>query len=99
MSNILITAARLARAHALKRQIEHHNIILGDYAELPVLAGHALFEPLPHPQSDSYVHEFLTLCLHLNVSRVYLLDETECLALKAAVALFDEYAIELNFVP
>lgn len=42
MSNILITAARLARAHALKRQIEHHNIILGDYAELPVLAGHAL---------------------------------------------------------
>jgi hypothetical protein len=99
MSVVLITGARLPHAHALKRSITEHEVFMGDYYELPKLpSGEALFVQLPAPQSPSYIHQFLALCLKLQVSKVFILDALEFKLLEPARQLFEEYAIDFEYV-
>ncbi len=99
MSVVLITGSRLPQAHALKRSIIEHSVIMGDYYELPKLpGGEALFVQLPAPQSPSYIHQFLALCLKLQVSKVCIVDAAEFKLLEPARQLFSEYAIDFEYV-
>ncbi len=99
MGVILITGARLPQAHALKRSITEHQVIMGDYYDLPTYPGSVdLFENLPSPQSPSYIHQFLALCLKLQVSKVFIVDELEYMFLEPAKQLFLEYAIDFEYV-
>jgi len=99
MSVVLITGARLPQAHALKRSITEHVVVMGDYYELPKLPGdEALFVQLPAPQSPSYIHQFLALCLKLQVSKVCIVDALEYKLLEPARQLFSEYAIDFEYV-
>lgn len=99
MGVVLITGARLALAHALKRSITEHTIIMGDYYELPNLPNNEpFFVQLPAPQSPSYIHQFLVFCLKLRVSKVCILDALEYKLLEPARQLFSEYAIDFEYV-
>lgn len=99
MSVVLITGARLPQAHALKRSLIEHTVFMGDYYDLPKLPGdEPLFIQLPAPQSSSYIHEFLALCLKLQVSKVFILDALEFKLLEPARQLFEEYAIDFENV-
>lgn len=94
--SILITSATSARAHQLKTKLNTDQIILGDYADIPVF----MLQPgkmikLPNPASDTYTHEMLTLCLDNNVTRLYTLNEQEYQVLAAAAQLFNEYGIQI----
>jgi hypothetical protein len=99
MSVVLITGARLPQAHALKRTLLLDNVIMGDYHDLPTYPGSVkLFENLPNPQLPSYTHKFLALCLRLQVSKVFIVDELEFKILEPAIQLFVEYAIDFEYV-
>lgn len=99
MSVVLITGARLPQAHTLKRTLLMDNVIMGDYHDLPTYPGSVdLFENLPSPQSPSYIHQFLALCLKLQVSKVFIVDELEYKILEPAKQLFVEYAIDFEYV-
>jgi hypothetical protein len=94
--NTLITAAASAEAYRLKNQLNKHNIILGDYLELPAfMLGSANMIRLPNPASLSYAHEMLTLCLDKKINTVYALREEELTNLVKAEQLFEEYGIEI----
>ncbi|AYL96652.1 hypothetical protein [Mucilaginibacter celer] len=96
---ILITAATSAQAYQLKNKLEGHDIILGDYQELPefmVKTGRMI--TLPKPASASYTHEILTLCLDKEVDTVYLFRPDETALLLKAETLFNEYNITLQVV-
>ena len=99
MTAVLITSARLPQAHAFKRSLIEHTVFMGDYYDLPKLPGdEPLFIQLPAPQSSSYIHEFLALCLKLQVSKVFILDSLEFKLLELARQLFEEYAIDFEYV-
>ena len=99
MSVVLITGARLPQAHALKRTITEHRVIMGDYYDLPTYPGSVeLFLNLPSPHSPSYIHQFLALCLKLQVSKVCILYALEYKLLEPAKQLFSEYAIYFEYV-
>jgi hypothetical protein len=94
----LITAAATAEAHKLKNKLKADHIILGDYLELPafMLTSRNMVR-LPHPDSPSYAHEMLTLCLDKQVEAVYALRAQEKNALNGAEQLFNEYGIKIAF--
>ena len=92
----LITAATSARAYKLKNSLNTENIILGDYLELPtIMLKNSAMIKLPHPNSTSYAHEMLTLCLDKQIDTIYPLGENERLLLDEAKQLFNEYGIEI----
>ena len=92
----LITAATSAQAYKLKSSLTPENIILGDYLELPaILLKNAGMIKLPNPQSASYAHEMLTLCLDKNITTIHALNELEEANLKPSETLFAEYGIEI----
>ncbi len=92
----LITAANTSSAYQLKNSLNNENILLGDYLELPeflVKSGKML--RLPDPQSFSYTHQVLALCLDKNIDTVYALRKAEIDLLLASKQLFDEYGITI----
>ena len=96
----LITAANSAKAHQLKSQLNAVNIILGDHLDLPafmVSSGNLI--RLPNPESNTYTHEMLTLCLDKQINSVYVVRAEEEYLLKEAEQLFNEYGIEIVFSP
>ena len=94
--NILITAANSVHAQQLKNKLDSANIILGDYFDLPsFMLGTANMITLPNPESVSYAHEMLTVCLDKNITTIYLLRNKEIECLSVAKQLFNEYGIEL----
>ena len=94
--NILITAANSASAYKLKNQLSNDNVIMGDHLDLPdfMLKPGKLIR-LPDPNSVSYTHEMLTLCLDLGVGAIYLFREPEIELLLKAETLFNEYNIKI----
>ena len=93
---ILITAANSAPAYKLKNKLNGDDVIMGDHLELPAF----MLKPgqlirLPDPQSSSYTHEMLTLCLDLGVEAVYLFRAPEIALLQQAGVLFNEYNITI----
>jgi hypothetical protein len=92
----LITSANSAQAYNLKNKLNSAEIILGDYLDLPafMLASSKMIK-LPNPDSISYAHEMLTLCLDRQIDTIYALRQEEQGALKTAEQLFNEFGIAL----
>jgi len=93
---ILITAANTAAAYQLKSSLNSESILLGDYLELPgLLVESGKILVLPDPQSSSYTHQVLALCLDKNIDTVYALRKPEIELLLASKQLFHEYGITI----
>ena len=93
---ILITAAVSAEAYSLKKTLNTDNVLLGDYQELPdVLLKAGKVIQLPNPQSSSYTHQMLTLCLDRDIDTIYTLRMQEEQLLTDARQLFAEYNINI----
>lgn len=96
----LITSAASAKAYQLKKQLIDCTVLLGDYQELPeVMLKSGQMIQLPSPQSPSYAHLMLTLCLDKQIEQVHVLNFIEAALLREALQLFNEYGIELIFYP
>jgi hypothetical protein len=95
---ILITGAASAQAYQLKAKLTGHEVILGDYAELPatMLASGNMIA-LPNPADASYAHKMLTLSLDKQVEAIYTLQQAEFDLLNEAGLLFNEYGIKLYY--
>lgn len=95
--NILITSALSAEAHRLKSKLNAANVILGDYNDVPafMLAQGKLIN-LPNPESFSYTHEMLALCLDNAIDAIYVLDTKEAVLLTESKQLFTEYNIQIQ---
>jgi len=93
---ILITGASSVVAHRLKSKLTNDEVLLGDYVELPafMIEGGSMVK-LPNPNSESYPHQMLTLCLDNDVARVYAMGNDEYNFLNNAAQLFSEYGIEI----
>jgi hypothetical protein len=95
--NILITSALSAQAHQLKGKINAGHIILGDYNDLPAfMLAQGKMIKLPGPQSTSYAHQMLTLCLDNEIDILYVLDDKEAVILLESKQLFAEYNIDIQ---
>ncbi|MBK0379084.1 hypothetical protein [Mucilaginibacter segetis] len=92
----LITAATSNIAYKQKNKLNNAEVLLGDYLELPAfMLKKAQMIALPHPQSASYTHEMLTLCLDKNIDSIYAATSEEAALLLKARQLFIEYNIEI----
>src|ERR1700748_2079098 len=91
----LITGATTAMAYKLKNSLHGAQIIMGDYAELPLTMLSKTMIQLPNPNSSSYAHEMLTLCLDREIDHIYALKAQEKEQLNTAKELLAEYGINL----
>lgn len=92
----LITAAASAKAYSLKNTLDTDDVLLGDYLELPeILVQSGKMLRLPEPQSASYTHQVLALCLDKNIDTIYVLRKAEAELLLNAKILFYEYGIDI----
>jgi len=92
----LITAAASERAYSLKNSLNTNNVVLGDYLELPeLLIRSGKMIRLPEPQSPSYTHQVLALCLDKNIGTIYVLRKAEAELLLNSKQLFYEYGIDI----
>jgi hypothetical protein len=95
--SILITSALSAEAHRLKSKLDPANVILGDYNDIPAfMLAQGKMINLPNPQSFSYTHEMLALCLDNAIDTIYVLDNKEADLLMESKVLFTEYNIEIQ---
>jgi hypothetical protein len=93
---ILITAAASARAYSLKNTLNTDAVLLGDYLELPeLLVQSGKMIRLPEPQSASYTHQMLALCLDKNIGTIHVLRKAEAELLLNSKQLFNEYGIDI----
>lgn len=94
---ILITAAATAVAYKIERLLNTTNaVVFGDSVELPqILVKDKNFVKIPSGESASFAHLLLSLCLDLNIVKIYPLRRAEVLALAEARQLFDEYGINV----
>jgi hypothetical protein len=94
---VLITSALSAQAHRLKNKLHDVDVVLGDYNDVPTFMlelGRMI--KLPKPQSFSYTHEILALCLDNAIDIVYVLDSKEAALLLESKQLFTEYNIDIQ---
>ncbi len=95
--NVLITSALSAEAHRLKSKLTGVTVILGDYNDVPAfMLAQGKLIMLPNPQSFSYTHEMLALCLDNTIDIVYVLDNKEADLLMESKQLFTEYNIDIQ---
>jgi hypothetical protein len=95
--SILITAANSAQAYRLKSLLgKSENVFLGDYMDLPeLMVKNGTMLKTPRPDSPSYAHEMLTLCLDNGINMVFPLRQAELLPLAEARVLFLEFDVQL----
>lgn len=92
----LVTAAASDRAYSLKNSLNTDDVVLGDYLELPeLLVRSGKMLQLPAPQSASYTHQMLALCLDKNIGTIYVLRKAEAELLLNSKTLFYEYGIDI----
>jgi hypothetical protein len=92
----LITAAASAKAFSLKNTLNAKNVLLGDYFDLPdLLIQSGKMMQLPDPQSASYTHQMLALCLDKNIDTIHVLRKAEAKLLLNSKTLFCEYGIDI----
>lgn len=92
----LITAASTAKAYQLKNQLPDQQVLLGDHLDLPeVMLKAGKMIKLPNPQSETYPHQMLALCLDHEIDTLYMLRPEEAQPLAGAELLFNEYGIKL----
>jgi hypothetical protein len=96
---VLITSAMSSQAHRLKSTLDNADVITGDYNDVPafMLASGKMIQ-LPNPQSFSYTHEMLALCLDNSIDLIYVLDSKESALLMESKQLFAEYNIDIQLV-
>ncbi|MGF7080600.1 hypothetical protein [Mucilaginibacter sp. UYCu711] len=93
----LITSALSAEAYRLRSKVDAADVILGDYNDVPAfMLTPGKFIKLPNPQSFSYTHEMLALCLDNAIDTVYVLDSKEAELLMESKQLFTEYNIDIQ---
>jgi len=68
---------------------------MGDHDVPEVMIASGKMLRLPDPQSSSYAHQMLALCLDNKIEKVYLLRDEEAKLLLEAEQLFNEYGISL----
>jgi hypothetical protein len=94
--SILITSANSAAAHQLKNKLNADDVIMGDDKELPeFLIKSGKMIRLPGPNSASYAHQMLTLCLDSGITTIYPLRDEEKMLLLETEQLFKEYNIDI----
>lgn len=94
--NVLITAANSAPAYKLKSRLNNENIVMGDHMDLPdFMLKPGKMIRLPDPESVSYTHEMLTLCLDIGIEVVYVFRLEEKELLLQSETLFNEYNIKI----
>ena len=95
--SVLITAATSAQAYKLKSALNTvEKVLLGDYLELPdVMLKSGAMIKTPDPESASFAHQMLTLCMDNQVTQIYPLRRTELELLTEAKTLFAEFDITL----
>lgn len=99
MASILITGASMAKAYRLKNTLPATDVLLGDYLDLPeVMIKSGQMIKLPNPQTESYPHQMLALCLDYGFDTVYVLHADEMRALAPSDQLFNEYGIKLETI-
>jgi len=99
MASTLITGASLAKAYRLKNTLLNTDVLLGDYLDLPeVMIKSGRMIKLPNPQTESYPHQMLALCLDYGFNTVYVLHPDEMRALAPSAQLFNEYGITLETI-
>jgi hypothetical protein len=99
MASILITGASMAKAYRLKNTLPVADVLLGDYLDLPqVMIKSGQMIKLPNPQTESYPHQMLALCLDYGFNTVYVLHPDEMRALAPSTQLFNEYGITLETI-
>ena len=98
--SILITAATSAQAYQLKSILKTDVVILlGDYLELPeIMLKSGKMVKTPRPDSNTFIHEMLALCLDRGIEQLFALRRAELMQLAEAGQLFKEFNITL-FVP
>lgn len=92
MSKKLLTGAASAGAFKIKSIFPSGDVLLGDYEPLPSMASLLV---LPSPETATYIHDFLKVCLTAGVETVYPIRRAEIAPLLKAKALFEEYGIQL----
>jgi hypothetical protein len=94
---VLITTALSAQAHVLKTKLDTDYVVLGDYNDIPsFMLTQGKMIKLPNPQSASYAHLMLTLCLDNAIDVLYVLDVKEAEGLADSKQLFAEYNIDVQ---
>ncbi|MBW4891310.1 hypothetical protein KXQ82_16400 [Mucilaginibacter sp. HMF5004] len=95
--SVLITAANSAQAYKLKSLLSKiENVLLGDYLDIPeLMVKSGAMIKTPNPESPSFAHEMLTLCLDNGISMLLPLRKSELLPLAQSRQLFLEFDIQL----
>jgi len=74
--------------------------MMGDSVDLPqIMLKGKKFVNLPSAATASFVHQLLTICLDLQITRVFPLRRAEIFLLAEARQLFDEYGIVVMVPP
>lgn len=95
---ILITSAAESAAFRLERILCKSDVIFADQQPLPLLSGR-LFLQIPSPDSGTFTHEILKICMDYGVNEIYPLKDGEIRELSNARQLFEEYGIKLMIPP
>ncbi len=95
--SVLITAANSAQAYKLKGLLSNsETVLLGDYLDIPeLMVKNGTMIKTPSPQSASFAHEMLTLCLDKAITMLLPLRQAELLPLAESRQLFLEFDIQL----
>jgi len=95
--NILITAASTATAYKLEKELSYADkVVLADEVDLPqVLLKDKNFIKIPRGDSSAFSHQLLSICLDLEIDKVFPLRKSEIRALAGVRQLFEEYGIIL----
>lgn len=95
----LITAGTTAAAFSRARALVGQAVLFGDNARSPVpTVLKDKFVTIPAPETETFLHELLTLCLDLEVTDLYPLRPDEQEALRLSVQLFAEFGVEIHGV-
>ncbi len=96
---ILITGGKTATALKLIKAFPSHQIVLGDYGEMPSIASSVYtFAVLGGWNEEIAAHHLLTKCLDLGVDALLPLYEGEIKAVAKSLLLFEEFGLKV-FVP
>jgi hypothetical protein len=95
--SVLVTAASSAQAYRLRSLLSNsEEVLLGDYMDIPeLMVKNGSMLKTPNPDSSSFAHEMLTLCLDKGITMLLPLRKAELMPLAEARTLFLEFDIQL----
>lgn len=95
--SVLITAANSAQAYRLKGILHiDEPVLLGDFRPIPdLMLKNGTILKTPDPQSPSFAHQMLSLCLDKGINMLFPLRKEELLPLAEARVLFIEFDVQI----